>query len=114
MRYNKLVSNATQGEMQMLANKQFVKNTMYSMNPAHFKSSSWERLYWCDKAVDSTRRNLAFKFGSTEQAEVAAQMLRGVLETNGYENTVRVTQVGRDTPRGWRGGNYVRVQVLNV
>jgi len=96
----------------MLANKRFVKDTMYGMVPEHFKAPGWDRRYWCDKAADPARRNLAFKFGSAEQAELAAEVLRGVLKVAGYANTVRVTHTDMDSIRRFWGGHYVRVQVL--
>lgn len=96
----------------MLANKKFVKDTMYGMVPEHFKTPGMERLYWCDKAKDPARRNLAFKFVGAKEAAVAAEVLRGVLTVNGYTNKVKVTHVPGDPLRRW-GGDYVRVQVLN-
>ena len=96
----------------MLANKKFVKDTMYGMVPEHFKAPGMDRLYWCDKAADSTKRNLSFKFGDPVKAEVAAEVLRGVLTVNGYENKVRVTHTDGDSTRRLWGGDYVRVQVL--
>lgn len=97
----------------MLASKTFVKDTMYNMVPGHFKAPGMERLYWCDKAVDPARRNLAFKFVGAKEAAVAAEVLRGVLTVNGYTNTVKVTHVEGDSTRRLWGGDYVRVQVLN-
>lgn len=97
----------------MLANKKFVKDTMYGMVPEHFKKAGMDRLYWCDAAKDTTRRNLAFKFYTAQEAAVAAEVLRGVLTVNGYTNTVKVTHVDGDSTRRLWGGDYVRVQVLN-
>jgi hypothetical protein len=96
----------------MLANKRFVKDTMYGMVPAHFKAPGMDRLYWCDKAKDPARRNLAFKFSDPAKAAAAAEVLRGVLTQHGYTNKVRVTHTDSDPIyRRW-GGDYVRVQVL--
>jgi len=96
----------------MLASKTFVKDTMYGMVPAHFKARGMDRLYWCDKAKDPARRNLAFKFAGAKEAAVAAEVLRGVLKMHGYTNTVKVTHTDNDPIyRRW-GGDYVRVQVL--
>lgn len=98
----------------MLANKKFVKDTMYNMVPAHFKNPGMGRRYWCDAAKDTTRRNLAFKFYTAKEAAVAAEVLRGVLTVNGYTNTVKVTHTEPDIRnRMIDGGDYVRVQVLN-
>ena len=96
----------------MLATKKFVKDTVYGMVGAE-NFRGMERRYWCERAADETKRNLAFKLGTPEEAEVAAEVLRAVLTKNGYTNTVRVTHTDSDPIyRRW-GGDYVRVQVMN-
>lgn len=97
----------------MLASKKFVKDTMYNMVPGHFKAPGCDRLYWCDKAADPARRNLAFKFVGEKEAAVAAEVLRGVLTMHGYTNTVKVTRTDTDPIYRRCGGDYVRIQVLN-
>lgn len=97
----------------MLANKQFVKDTMYAMYPQNFTNLGLDRRYWCDRAVDAAKRNLAFKFDTAEEARAAAEKLREHLAANGYTNRVKVTRSPADYVYRIAGGDYVRVQVMN-
>ena len=96
----------------MLANKQTVKELVYSM--ADMTGTDLDRRYWCDKAKDKTRRNLCFKFTDTNEADTVAAKLQAELTRQGYDNVVKRTSVA-NTYTGLyysTGAEYIRVQAL--
>ena len=71
------------------------------------------RRVWADKAVDATKRNMAFRFWSSKEADTVARGLQTALTAQGYTNKVKRTTVNSDMWARTEGGEYVRVRVFN-
>jgi len=94
----------------MLANKQTVKALVATLT--NMESNGWYRRVWCDRALDTTKCNMAFRFWSELEADKVAVQLQALLKDAGYTNKVKRTSVGSDYMTHTTGGDYVRVQAL--
>jgi hypothetical protein len=95
----------------MLANVKTVRGIVQTL--CNLKGGSgWYRRQWADKAVDATKRNMAFRFWDETEADAVAKRLQVALKHKGYTNKVKRTDVGSDYMTRTEGGHYVRVQAL--
>ena len=79
---------------------------------ADMRGDGINRRIWADKATDTTKRNMAFKFWSAKEADEVARRLQFTLATQGYTNKVKRTSVDSDYMARTEGGEYVRVQAV--
>lgn len=70
------------------------------------------RRAWADKATDTTKRNMAFRFWDAKEADAVASGLQTALTAFGYTNKVKRTSVRSDYMSRTEGGEYVRVQAV--
>lgn len=99
--------------MQKLANKKFVVN--FVKNITDMQTQGVYRRIWADKAKDTTKRNLAFRFFNAEQAKFVAEELEWYLFCMGYNNKVKLTSTHTKSDSYMHrriDSDYVRVQVL--
>jgi predicted DNA-binding WGR domain protein len=94
----------------MLANVKTVRGIVQTL--CNLESSGLYRRQWADKAVDATKRNMAFRFWDETEADAVAKRLQATLKRKGYKNKVKRTDVDRDYMSRTEGGHYVRVQAL--
>ena len=80
---------------------------------ADMQADGYNRRIWADKAVDATKRNMAFRFWSSKEADTVARGLQTALTAQGYTNKVKRTTVNSDMWARTEGGEYVRVRVFN-
>ena len=79
---------------------------------ADMQADGYNRRIWADKAVDATKRNMAFRFWSAKEADTVARGLQTALTAQGYTNKVKRTTVNSDMWARTEGGEYVRVQAV--
>ena len=85
----------------------FIVNTL-----ANMRGDGYYRRVWADKAKDTTKRNMAFRFFDSAEADKVAEQLQMCLRAQGYTNKVKRTDCVANYTQRTDGGYYVRVQAV--